>query len=100
MSDVTSEEIEKERERAHMEVISVPEANACIASLTGLVIQYKHTAYCTHVATALATVRKEARREALGDAITIAEDGEHWCDGACHAQDSVAAAIRALMEPA
>lgn len=99
MSDVTAEEIENERELAHTEVISIREANACIASLTGLAIQYKHTAYCTRVATALATVRKEARREGMSAAATAAdvEMANEGVDGS--SARYVLAAIRALMGP-
>ena len=89
MSDVTAEEVENERERAH--------AIARAGCISFVDTEIRHSLTCTMIATALATVRKEARREALETAVATAANTmctERIC---CSCGDAIEGAIRALM---
>jgi hypothetical protein len=58
VSDVTAEEVERERERAHRIYGDIP----CIY------VSPDHGLICTRIATALAVRAREARRDALKEA--------------------------------
>ncbi len=90
MSDVTAEE----REIAHDLARGVYRCNDPH-------MNKQHSDHCDAIATALATVRKEARREGLKQAwakveemMMAAKTGEKFLQS-----KRIAAAIRALMEP-
>jgi hypothetical protein len=98
VSDVTAEEVERERPRAHLL------SRACQDYWT--IARGVHLQNCTTIATALAVRAREARREALEraekiayDAAQKAEDAQGYYGPAAAEADAIADAIRALMGP-
>jgi hypothetical protein len=94
VSGVTTEEVEREREYAHRIYGDIP----CIYASPD------HGLICTRIATALAVRAREARREALGEALgmMMRTAEQHRIDGWDVVADvlyRLGAAIRALMGP-
>jgi hypothetical protein len=90
VSDVTAEEIERERERAHR-MLTDARYMPCTHP--------DHNADCDVFATALAVRAREARREALKEALMAVESIPEHSGACCEHLAKDEAAIRALLGP-
>jgi hypothetical protein len=104
VSDVTAEEVERERERAQS-VLDVLDYMPChVEGQRAAPWADGHWKACGAIATALAVRAREARREALEraekiayDAAEKAEDAQGYYGPAAAEADAIADAIRALL---
>jgi hypothetical protein len=92
MSDVTAEEVRAERSKAHALARSVYRCNDPH-------MNKQHSNHCDDIATALAVRAREARREALKEALMAVESIPEHSGACCEHLAKDEAAIRALLGP-